>query len=337
MDRARQGRLVIWAAVAGFAAITALDARAARGKDIAAHLDYEAAPGCPLAADFEAIVAGRLGYSPFRPDASERVVVRIDASGRSLAGRLEWRNDAGGWAGERTFPSRSGDCAELARAMGFALALQFQLLASTETPAGAHAARPPADQEAPPPAPIVSAPAPAAAVSQIAPAGPSRPSFAAGAGVAAGFGLTPDLAGLGRVFGNVAWSRAAIELAAEVSVPSATSQRQDGAGFTQQLFMVGLAGCGLHTRWSACVLAKVGELRVAGDGIDVPRTSAGILVQTGARLGVTQLVGRRVHVSVHGDGLILITRGVVTLDSMPVWTTPRISALFGLDLAVRFH
>ena len=152
MNRARQGQLIVCVAVAGFAAISALDERVVCGKDIAARLDYEAAPGCPPAADFEAIVAGRLGYSPFRPDAPERIVVRIDASGQWLTGRLEWRNDAGDLAGDRTFPSRSGDCAELARAMGFALALQFQLLASTERPAPAPTG-PPAAVEAPPPPP----------------------------------------------------------------------------------------------------------------------------------------------------------------------------------------
>jgi len=329
-------RLALRFMAVGFVALTALGERAALGKDIAAQLDYEAAPGCPRAADFEAIVAGRLGYSPFRADAAERIVVRIvvrgDAPGRSLEGRLEWRNDAGAWAGERTFPSRSGDCAELARAMGFALALQFQLLATTDKPPDAPIAPPTA--EPPPPAPSS---APPVATTQPAPAAPSRPSFSVGAGVAAGLGLAPDLSGVGRVFGNVAWSRAAVELAAEVSVPSTASRRQDGAGFSQQLFMASLAGCGLHTRWSACALAKVGELRVAGDAVDVPRTSAAILVQTGARLGVTQAVGRRVDVVLHGDGLVLLTRGVVTIDGMAVWTTPRVSAQLGLDLAIRFH
>ena len=200
-------------------------------------------------------------------------------------------------------------------------------------PADAPAATPVADQ-APPPRPRR---APAATTSQLASAAQSRPSFAVGAGIVAGFGLAPDLSGLGRVFGNVAWSRAAVELAAEASVPSTTPQRQDGAGFSQQLFLASVAGCGLHTRWSACALAKVGELRVVGDAVDVPRTSAAILVQTGARLGVTQMVGRRVHVVVHVDGLVLLTRGVVTLDSMPVWTTPRLSAQLGLDVAIRFH
>ena len=173
--------------------------------------------------------------------------------------------------------------------------------------------------------------------SQLAPAAQSRPSFAVGAGVAAGFGLTPDLSGIGRIFGNLAWSHAAVELAAEVSLPSTTSQRQDGAGFSQQLFLASLAGCGLQSRFGACVLAKVGELRVAGDTIDVPRTSAGIFVQTGARLAGQQMLGGRIHVVVHGDGLVLLTRGVVTLDSMPVWPTPRVSALFGLDVGIRFQ
>jgi hypothetical protein len=180
-------------------------------------------------------------------------------------------------------------------------------------------------------------PAPPAAVTQEAAAAPSRLSITAGAGAAAGFGLAPDLSALGRVFGSLAWSHAAIELAAEVSVPSTTSQRQDGAGFSQQLFLGSLAGCGLYTRFSACVLAKVGELRVAGDAVDVPRSASGVFVQSGARLGATQMVGRRVHLSVHVDGLVLLTRGVVTLDSMPVWTTPGVSALLGLDLGIRFQ
>jgi hypothetical protein len=88
---------------------------------------------------------------------------------------------------------------------------------------------------------------------------------------------------------------------------------------------------------SACAVAKVGEIRVVGDAVAVPRSAVGILVQTGARLGVTQMIGGRVHVSLHADGLVLLARGVVTLDSMPVWTTPRFAALLGLDLGIRFQ
>jgi hypothetical protein len=274
------------------------------------------------------VVAGHLGYSPFREDASERVVVRIEPAGRGLDGRLEWRNETGGWAGERAFPSRSGDCAELVRAMGFALAVQFQLLATEE------AARSTAIPPPPPAPPTISAPPPSKPPA-IASA-PSGPSLAAGGGAAAGVGLSPDVTALGRLFASAAWSHVALELAAEASVPS-TLRRADGAGFSQQVFLASLAGCGLLSRWSACALAKVGEIRVSGDGVDAPATSAGIIFQTGLRLALTQALGHRVYIVAHADGLALLTRGVVTLDGMPVWTTPRVAGTFGLDFGVRFR
>src|SRR4051812_11079394 len=123
---------------------------------MAAQEDYTAAPGCPDTEAFEAVVRGRLGYNPFRANANERVIVRIDAAGRALEGRIEWRDAAGGWIGEQIFPSRTGDCGELARAMGFALALQIQLMATTAAAPGAEAT-PPASKVATPPA---AAPAP---------------------------------------------------------------------------------------------------------------------------------------------------------------------------------
>ena len=317
-----------WAVMIGVGAVAALDEGAASAGNVAARLEYVAEATCPAAADFEAVVAGHLGYSPFRADASESVVVRIETSGRGLDGRLEWRNEAGGWAGERTFPSRSGDCGELVRAMGFALAVQFQLLATEE------AARSTAAPPAPAP-PTISAPPPSKPPPEIA-SSPSGPSLAAGGGASAGVGLSPDVTAVGRVFGSVAWSRVALELAAEVSVPS-TLRRADGAGFSQQVFLASVAGCGLLSRWSGCALAKVGEIRVSGDGVDTPATSAGLILQTGLRLALTQPLGRRVYILAHADGVALLTRGVVTLDGMPVWTTPRVAGIFGLDFGVRFR
>jgi len=311
--------------VIGLVAVAALGERAARAGDVAARLDYVAGSTCPAAADFEAAVAKHLGYSPFQDDASERVAVRIETSGRGLEGRLEWRNEDGGWAGERTFPSRTGDCAELVRAMGFALAVQFQLLATTD------AARTPAAPPAPPT--VIAPPAPPPPPASDAGGGPA---LAAGAGAAAGIGLSPDVTAVGRVFGSVAWSRVAVELAGEASAPS-TLRRTDGGGFSHQVFLASVAGCGLLSRWSGCVLAKIGEMRVSGDGVDTPATSSGLMLQTGLRLAVTLMLGQRAHVIAHADGVALLTRGVVTLDAMAVWTTPRVAATVGLDFGVRFR
>jgi hypothetical protein len=315
--------------VIGFAAIAALGEHAARAGNVAARLDYVAAPTCPAASDFEAEVAKHLGYSPFQDDASEHVVIRIEPSGRGLEGRLEWRKENGGWAGERAFPSRTGDCAELVRAMGFALAVQFQLLATAESAGGTPAAPP-----GPPAPPIVAAPPPSAP--PPASRSPGGPSMVAGAGASAGIGLAPDVTAVGRVFGSVAWPHVAVELAGEVTVPS-TTRRADGAGFSHQVFLASLASCGLLSRWSGCALAKVGEVRVAGDGVDTPATSSGLILQTGLRLAVTQMLGQRAHIGAHADGVALLTRGVVTLDGMPVWTTPRIAATFGVDFGLKFR
>jgi hypothetical protein len=326
-------------AALGLAVIVSLAEGAAMAAEVVAQLDYAAAAGCPVAAAFEANVVDHLGYRPFRDDAAQRVVIRIEASGRGLEGRVEWRNEAGGWAGERMFPSRSADCSDLTRAMAFAVALQFQLLAAAQSGAPRPAAPPAVTSTATEPA---TAPAltakPAASSTREMPTqgGLSRPTITVGAGAAAGVGVAPNVTALGRLFGAISWPHFAFELAAEASVPS-TFRRADGAGFSQQVLLAGLAGCGVSGRWSGCLLLKVGEIRVAGEGVDSPGTAAAPFLQTGARLAVTQPLGRRAQLVLHGGGFVPITRGVVTLDSMPVWTTPRVAATGGLDFGVRFQ
>jgi len=317
--------------VVGLGALAAFTEHAARAADVAANLEYRAEPACPAAREFESVVARHLGYSPFRDDAAERVVVQIEASARGLEGRLEWRKAAGALEGERTFPSRTGDCAELVRAMGFALAVQFQLLATAAEPAG-----PAVPPPTPPAAPVVIAsPGPPPASAAPGASTSSGPSLAAGAGASGGLGVSPEATVLGRVFGSATWSHAELELATEISVPS-TTRRADGAGFSHQVFLASLAGCGVLSRVGACVVGKIGELRVTGDGVDTPATASGLVLQTGLRLAVTQMLGQRLFLLAHVDTVASLTRGVVTLDAMPVWTTPRVAASFGLDLALRF-
>jgi hypothetical protein len=311
---------------------------------VSAQLDYAAAPGCPTSDAFEAIVSGRLGYGPFRADAPDRVIVRIEPTGRAIEGQLEWKDATGKSIGEQLFPSRTGDCAELARAMGFALALEIQLMAASagedrspstgQPPTGIVPASAP-----PPPPPIVPAPA-----AQIQSAGsgaedtnahPGGPSLLIGAGAAAGLGLSSDPAALGRLFATLAWSHFALELAGEVSLPS-TTHRADGTGFSQEQFLAGLAGCGVRGAFSACAVGKAGELRVVGQGVDVPLTASGPMIQAGLRLAASHPFGHRTYITAHLEGLGRLTQGTVTLDSMPVWTTPRFAALFGIDIALRF-
>ena len=188
----------------------------ARTVVVAAQLDYTAVPGCPGVDDFETVVNARLGYRAFRPDAPDRVIVRIESAGRALEGRLEWRDATGTAIGEQLFPSRTGDCAELTRAMGFALALQIQLMAAT---AGENRPAPPPTPPTETAVPEVTAPPPPVAppaVPQVQSTGSGAsdatehrdgPAVLVGVGAAAGLGLSSDPVAVARLFATVAWSR----------------------------------------------------------------------------------------------------------------------------------
>ena len=335
-------RFVCAAALALAILCTARESQA-RTVEVAAQLDYAAAAGCPGVDAFEAVVNGRLGYHPFRSDAPDRVIVRIESAGRALEGRLEWRDATGAAIGEQLFPSRSGDCAELVRAMGFALALQIQLMAATvgESRAAPPPA-PPADTavaKVPAPAPSVVT-LPAAQTENAGSAAPETtehragPLVLVGVGAAAGLGVTSDPIAVGRLFATAAWSHIAVELAGEVSAPS-TIHRADGAGFSQEQVLASLAGCGVRGAWSVCAVGKAGELRVVGQGVDVPLTASGLMIQAGLRLAASHTFGHRTYIIAHVEGLGRLTQGDVTLDAMPVWATPTFAALLGIDLAFR--
>jgi hypothetical protein len=324
------------------------EARADAGP-LAVALEYSATPDCPEVGDFKAIVNGRLGYDPFREGAPERVFVQIASRAPAFEGRIEWRNAEGKWAGDRTFPSRSADCRELARAMAFALALQIQLSASASAPSAPSAvepaeASPPAEAQVASPVSPASAPLPnaqqsVAVPSQVAAAeSPSRvpgPVLAVGAGALAGFHVSSGVVPFGRVFGSLAWPHWSLELATEVGLPT-TERRGDGAGFSQQELLVGLAGCGTLARWSACLLAKGGALRIAGEAVEEPASPWGPLFEMGLRLAVTQPIGRRVYVAVRAEGLLIVTRWQVSLDDTPVWRSSRFTETIGFDVGVRF-
>lgn len=175
-------------------AISAASAAHAAG-DVVVSLDFETDPAlaeCPSAADFRKDVIRQLGHDPFRDNAPRRLVVRIRASGARMGGRVEWRDASDEWEGERTFSSRNESCAQMARAMALATAIQIQLLARFETVAPAKSA-----VEAPPPAPPAAAIepvlAPPVAAVSVAPPAAKEPVLAVnvGAGVIEDFGNSP--------------------------------------------------------------------------------------------------------------------------------------------------
>jgi hypothetical protein len=283
-------------------------------------LVYAAGPGCPDAADFRAVVTARLGYDPFVESAPRQVLVRIEPQGGAMDGRIEWRDSAGSWTGEQTFPSVSTDCSSLVRAMGFAVAVQIQLLAEKDTP-------PTSIVEAPV---QITSPPQSASVRTRAP-----PAFAIGAGPSVGIGMSSSPVLLGRLFGGLAWQHVSIEIAAIVSLP-ATTRRPDGAGFSQQLLLGSAAACATTARWIGCAVANAGAVRMGGQDIDRPATATVPVVEAGARVGLIQRLGSRAFVGAHADGMVNLIRWTASLDQVPVWTAPRFAAALSVDAGVRF-
>jgi len=317
----------------------------AEAKKLAVTLEYSAAPGCPDAAALETVVVERLGYDPFADGAPDHIVVRITEHGVSLRGRIEWRDATGNWAGDQAFQMVSSDCLGLTRTMGLALAVQIQLLADARTPPQAEVTPPAETAPAPSSASAPNQPsapharnepaAPAAVTLARLPSPGSRPAFALGAGLSVGFGMTPVPVPFGGVFGAVAWQHFSLELAAEVGVLS-TTRRADGAGVSQQLLFASGAGCALLGRWSACVVANAGEVRLNGENVDRPTSARVPLVQVGGRVGVTQLFGQRAFLSAHADALLNLNRWTESLDDIPIWSAPRFAASIGVAAGVRF-
>jgi hypothetical protein len=327
-------------------AVFGADARAA---PLTVALEYTAGPGCPDVADFKGAVIARLGYDPFVDGAPDHVLVHIEPRDRAIDGRIEWRDSTGKWAGEQTFPSVSTDCPRMVRAMGFALAVQIQLLARAAAASGANVAAP--VENASPPVPPgggtpvqpIAAPAPPTppTVASAGTVGPSPasepPALAIGAGPAVGLGMSSGPVLLGRLFGVVAWPRVSLELAALASLPT-TTRRADGAGFSQQHLLGSAAACAAATRaqrWQGCAVANAGAVRMAGE-IDRPTSATVPVFQAGVRAAVVQRLGRPAFVSAHADSLMNVTRWRATLDQVVVWTAPRFAAALGVDVSLQF-
>jgi len=287
---------------------------------------YTAPPTCPSLEEFESVVVGRLGFDPFAVDAPDHVLVSIDEGEGTLEGRLEWRDKTGRWTGDRTFPVHTTDCAELARAMGFALAVQINLLAG-----GAGSA---------PSRPSSALPAATAADGVGPPAAPAEPrrlpwSLAVGAGGALGVGMAPNAIGLGRLFAGIGWGRWSLELGGELST-RAVDRRADGAGYRQQILLASAAACGSEAPVTLCLLAKGGVVNVAGRSIDVPASPSGRALQAGLRLGARERLGSRAFVAERIEALVNVTRWNVTLDQVSVWKAPTFAGTFGVDLGADF-
>ncbi|MBN2573037.1 MAG: hypothetical protein JXP73_00595 [Deltaproteobacteria bacterium] len=94
--------------------------------------------GCWDELEFRRSVARRIGYDPFREDASLDVHVHVGGTANAVDGHVEWRKANGLLMGERRFVAKDGNCVKLLTELSFAVGLQIELL-RPKTPSGAGA------------------------------------------------------------------------------------------------------------------------------------------------------------------------------------------------------
>jgi hypothetical protein len=302
-------------------------------------LEYEVASdltGCPDADTFRASVEHQLGYDPFRPGADRRVAVQIARKEVGFDGRIRWSDGEGRWVGDRRLSSRHAECKEIAANLAFSVAVQVQLLATLAPPPAPPAPTPE------PPAPPPPAPAPEASIEVQRPVAPTPPppparrlALSVGVGPALALGLAPQATALGRLFVTGRLGSFSLELGADAAWP-ATQNEVSGAGFSLDRFAASVAGCGHVRAFGACLTATAGVLRARGFGVDQPASPVGLFSQVGARVMAAHDFGPRTFAAAHADLLVMPSPWKVTLNQTSAWMTPRVGAVFGLDVGARF-
>jgi hypothetical protein len=283
-------------------------------------LEYAADPqlsDCPSAAELSAAVSEQLGYDAFAVKSEaprQRMRASISRTPKGTAAQVAWLDAHGDSEGERHLASESGECAEIARALTFAVAVQIQL----------HAALP-----APLPPPAVAPPTPPRSVSRRG----ARPMRAlVGGGVLAERGFTPETSPGLRLFGAL-WARSfSVEAGASVTLPSRLTFA-DGSGFSALSLLGSLSPCVHFSALGVCAVGAVGLLSVRGEGVDQPRRPSAALVAAGGRLQVLWPALSALGVLVHVEALLPVTSRTVVLEQEPVWSTAPVIVGMGCDLA----
>jgi hypothetical protein len=325
------------------ALVLATSARpASAATDTVVRLDYQAdeQSGCAGEGELRRMVTDQLGHDPFRPDGDRRVAISIAKTETGFQGRIVWTESDGRPVGERLLASRSRDCHEIAANVAFAVTLQLQLIESgaaneaVTAPNAEGSAGATADQTNR--APAIPAPP---TVSRGTPAGsrqasPGKLRLAVGAGPALGLGMTPEATGFGRLFVVARFRRLSAEIAADAALP-VTQEEGGGSGVVVNAMGSSAAGCAHVSVASACLLGRLGWIRARGMGVLAPSTSWGRFSEVGARVAASRELGRFI-VSVHADGLVMLSRWNVVFNNAVVWSTPRVGGVVGVDVALFF-
>jgi hypothetical protein len=292
-------------------------------------LAYSSDPAleCPSAADLSSSIARQLGYDPFTTEPSApqlRVVITKLVDGAEA--QIEWIDQHQQSEGERRLASGGAGCAELARSLPFALAVQIQLHAAATGTSVAPATTTTPPVEAPP------KPPPARPVARAQP----PPMILVGVGTLARHGLTPGISPGLRVLGVLSRPRWSLELSAHATLPAELRQA-DATGFTARELGANLVPC---LRWDPVGLCAVGTLsllHVRGQGVDRIASPASTTGGVGGRVQLFWPALERLGVVVQGEALAVLSPCEVLLNRASVWSTAPVAFTAILDFTAIFR
>jgi hypothetical protein len=100
--------------------------------------------------------------------------------------------------------------------------------------------------------------------------------------------------------------------------------------------MGALVPCAFRGVLEGCALLAGGAVRAASHDLAMPQQVSAPFVALGARVGLELPLGSILSIGAHADVLAPVTEVVLRVNNQPVWTSPAISAAFGLTVGARF-
>lgn len=295
-------------------------------------LDFTRGPGtqaCPDQDALRAAVAANVGYDPFEPAATPRVIASITREGETYVARMA----ADGASGKPPWshpPISDVDCRNLVRTMGLSIAIAIDPFPSA--PAGAPSVVV-VSQPPPPSRPIGQDQPPAV------PATSERPKVRAGLAAAVALGMVPGPSAALSAQAGVRWPLFSIAAEGRVDLPAGVDAQQ-GIQVRSMLVAGSLVPCG-HIplpldRWNvaACGVVTVGALRAARG--DVAVSGAGLYAGMGARASLEIPVGGPVALRLSAELLGSIKPATIQIQDQTVMTTGPVTAGLGGGVVADF-
>lgn len=324
--------------IAWLASILVVSRPSPAAEPLSVRLEYrppaQSSASCPDEARFRAAVVQRLGRDPFVSETPRTIVVQL-TRGTSSWAALVRVTEAGTVLGERSIDAAAG-CEELAEGAALAVSMAIDPLLGLGSPATR------SEVEARPKPATASKTPPPRRPPDVASAAPPEPdhgeqplgSWVARAGARAWLGAVPGPSAgpsLGLGHRRPAWS---LWLDAFGVLPRTREVANTDRAVSASLWGAQLAPC-FESRWlRGCLLARSGVLLASGRGVDVPQSGVSWLGSLGTGFGHS-FDWDRISLTPSIEGDFRFQRTVLSLDGEPVWTTPRVTGCFALELGYR--